>query len=92
MPAIAILVSPIGEIWFESYGPKSLERSKATPFTTARIAEKAALNRFGRGEPGFWASERSHVRNCCVEYQGWSYRIEELKDTPSPTEPEEFTF
>lgn len=78
MKALAILISPTGEEFYDAYGPMTKRRDKATRYQNGSIAAKAANNRFGRGETGFWNSERAHFAKAKQEFRGWSYRIEEV--------------
>ena len=78
MKAIAILIDPHGEEWFEAYGPMTKDRSKATLFISPEIAAKAADNRFGRGGNAFWECERKHEKLAQEEYRVWKHRVEEV--------------
>ena len=81
MKSIAILISPTGEEFYEAYGPMTKDRSKASNFLNADVATRAVNNRFGRGEPGFWESERKAVAISLKTYQNWTFRIEPAKTT-----------
>lgn len=76
--AIAILIDPQGGEHFHAYGPMTGRRDKATRFANASVAVKAALNMMGRGEQGFWNSEREHFAKAAKEYSQWSYRVEQV--------------
>lgn len=75
-PAIAILISPTGEEFFDAYGPMTKDRGKATEFVSPEVARGAALNRFGRGGGAFWRSEREHDEKARQEYRDWTFRVE----------------
>jgi hypothetical protein len=79
MSAIAILISPTGEEFYDAYGPMTKNRDLATEFVSPEVARRAALNRFGRGTEGFWRSEREHFSKARQEYRDWTFRVE----TPS---------
>lgn len=76
MKAIAILIAPNGEEWFDAYGPMTKDRSKATEFISEEVANRAAINRFGRGGVAFWNSEREAEDYAYKNYQGWTCRVE----------------
>lgn len=73
---ITKLISPRGEIFWEAYGPMTKDRSKAMRFSNQSAAEKAALNRFGRGGMAFWESERQWENRAREQYRDWSYEVE----------------
>ena len=70
----AILISPTGEEFFSAYGPMTKDKAKASPYVSAEIAQKAALNTFGNGEV-FWNSEREAAAKARREYRGWTHRV-----------------
>ena len=74
---IAILINPKGEECFLAYGPTSKNRWDAVRFVSSMVANRAAMNHFGRGEQGFWDCEREAARNAERKYRGWTNRIEE---------------
>jgi uncharacterized protein YjaZ len=79
MKAIVVLISPMGEEWFDAYGPMTKSRIKATKFVSEEIAEKAVLNRYGRDNMAFWGSERQSESKARQTYKEWTYRILEVK-------------
>jgi len=74
--AIGILISPSGEEWFDAYGPMTKDKSQATLFVSPEIANRSAMNRFGRGRIGFWDCETSYEASARKQYKGWSNRTE----------------
>lgn len=80
MRAIAILISPTGEEFFDAYGPMTKDREQATRFINADVAARAANRRYGRTREAFWNSERISEQNARDEYQRWTYRVEEVPD------------
>jgi hypothetical protein len=76
--AIAILISPTGERFYEAYGPMVTNKKNAMKFKNKTIALGAAMNRFGRGEQGFWESERKHFKAAYEEYKGWTIEVREI--------------
>ena len=75
MGAIAILISPTGERFFNAYGPMTKDRKKATVFINKSVALNSTMNRYGRGETGFWNSERAHFIAAKKQYAGWTAEI-----------------
>ena len=71
------LISPTGEEFWESYGPMVKDRSRAMKFNNPNVAEKAVLNRFGRGGAAFWESERQHESAAYKRYRDWTYEVKE---------------
>lgn len=78
--AIAILIDPQGTEWFMAYGPKTNLRDKATRYTNAHVAVKAACAVIFGHPDTFWNSEREHAENTRLQHKGWSYRIEEVPE------------
>ena len=75
MKAVVKYISPRGEIFWDAYGPMVKDQSKAEPFINEIVARNAALNRLGRGDEGFWNSERTHFQNAKKQYQGWKFEV-----------------
>jgi len=75
---IGILISPSGEEWFDAYGPMTKDRKAATVFTSHVAAQRAAMNRFGRGGAAFWECEREQEHRDYKRYAGWTNRAEEI--------------
>lgn len=74
---ITILISPTGEEFFDSYGPMTKDRNKATLFFTNPQTTREP-SRFGNTYPGFWDSERKAAENARREFRGWTYRHEPI--------------
>lgn len=77
---ICILVSPTGEEFYETYGPMTKLRDKATRFDDASKATSAANHRYGRHQDAFWNSERASRDKAAMEYRDWTVRTEAVSD------------
>ena len=76
MKHIGILIDPKGNEWFDSYGPLTKDRNKATHFVSAEIADKAAQTRMGQLKVGFWDCELQQENKALIEFRGWTNRTE----------------
>jgi hypothetical protein len=71
---ITILTSPTGEEFYESYGPMTKDRTKATEFHT-NPATLQPPSRFGVGAVApFWDCEIRAAERARKEFRGWKHR------------------
>jgi hypothetical protein len=77
---LGILVAPNGDEFYETYGPMTTLRDRATRFETQRNAIGAANQRYGRHGDAFWNSERASQQKAAAEYRDWKVRTEEVGD------------
>lgn len=77
---LCILISPTGDEAYDTYGPTTKLRDRATRYDTAAMAMGAANQRYGRHGAAFWNSERASQQAALSEHRDWTVRTEEVAD------------